>query len=71
MTKDRKLAKENTMQLVFKMWWCVLLCSLSEKSKIKQVYYVPTYVFNRMLGMFVIHKKFWNNTQKTVNNGNP
>lgn len=38
MTKARKLKKENTKQLFFKMWWCLLLCFSivkSENSKLK------------------------------------
>ena len=37
-SKARKLKKENTKQLFFKMWWCVLLCFSivkSENSKLK------------------------------------
>ena len=38
MTKARKLKKENTKQLFFEMWWCLLLCFSivkSENSKLK------------------------------------
>lgn len=38
MTQARKLKQENTKQLFFKMWWCVLLCFSivkSENSKLK------------------------------------
>ena len=63
MTNTRKLAKETTRQLLFKKMQCVcfyvlLLSSEKKQVQIKQAHYAPTYAFNRMPGMFVMHKKF-------------